>query len=68
MPRLMIFGLAVLHLGPAVAFGIHAFGCDGFSPALGVGYCEPMVSSFVWTTVAAWGAMALAVALLPRRA
>lgn len=54
MLRFLVYGLAVLHLGPAAAFAIHAFGCEGIDPALGNGYCEPMIASFAWTTVAAW--------------
>jgi hypothetical protein len=52
MLRILFHALAVLHLGPGIAFGLLAFGCDGVEPALG-GLCggSPMRFSVVATLV-----------------
>ena len=35
MLRALIYGLAILHLGPGLAFAVLAFGCDPSLPWLG---------------------------------
>jgi len=55
MLRILFHALAVLHLGPGIAFALLAFGCDGADPALG-GLCSaasPM-KFFIVVTLVSW--------------
>lgn len=54
MLRILFHALAVLHLGPGIAFVLLAFGCDGVAPPLG-GLCagSPM-RFFALATLAGW--------------
>ena len=54
MLRTLFHALAVLHLGPGIAFVMLAFGCNGLEPALG-GLCagSPM-RFFVVATLVGW--------------
>jgi hypothetical protein len=54
MIRSLVYGLAILHLGPALAFGLLAFGCEGSTPYL-VAVCgRSVVASFVSLTAVSW--------------
>ena len=54
MLRRLIEALAILHLGPGVAFAVLAFGCDDGATAPG-GLCGlPPLRAFLGLTVAAW--------------
>lgn len=65
--RLLFHALAVLHLGPGIAFALSAFGCEGSSPALG-GLCaaSPM-KFFSVATLVAWVVLGAVSAWLQRR-
>lgn len=54
MLRILFHALAVLHLGPGIAFVLLALGCDGLEPALG-GLCggSPM-RFFAVATLVGW--------------
>lgn len=70
MLRVLLQSLAVLHLGPALAFALIAFACEG-SPPYPISACESStLGSFAWLTVAVWLllAVALATVSLLRRA
>ncbi len=52
MLRILIHALAVLHLGPGIAFALLAFGCDSSQPLLGeVCRASPMKFFFVATLI-----------------
>lgn len=54
MLRALLYGLALLHLGPGLAFALLAFGCEGGSPFLGA-ICERSVlSSFALLSAGSW--------------
>lgn len=54
MLRALVYFLAVLHLGPGIAFAVLAFGCDPPQPLPG-GLCERGgFGSFLQITAAAW--------------
>lgn len=57
MLRLLLYGLAALHLGPGFAFAVLAFGCDPSAPALGTLCQARPLWPFVWLTLGAWAAM-----------
>ena len=52
--RALLYGLAILHLGPGVAFGVLAFGCEGAAPALGAVCNKGTLASFALLTVGSW--------------
>ena len=55
MFRLIVHSLAILHLGPGIAFAVLAFGCDGVAPLLGANACEgSSLKLFFAITVAGW--------------
>jgi len=54
MLRTIVLVLALLHLGPGLAFAIVAFGCDGATPALGNWCGRASISSFGKITVLIW--------------
>lgn len=67
MLRLLFHALAVLHLGPGIAFALLAFGCDGPDPALG-GLCGASpLRFFLAATAIAWVVLGLASFGLLRR-
>lgn len=70
MLRALLVGLAILHLGPGIAFVMLAFGCEGAQPALGEACGKNFFSSFALITAAAWLVLSLGLAavLLLRRA
>jgi len=54
MLRTLLAALALLHLGPGIAFAVLAFGCDGVAPALG-GWCaRSQLGTFGLITLAVW--------------
>ena len=57
MIRLLVTALALLHLGPAIAFGLVAFGCDGIEPALGNLCGESSLRAFAFFTAVAWAVL-----------
>ena len=66
MLRALIYGLAILHLGPGAAFAVLAFGCDPSLQWLGSACQQDTVRFFVGLTLAFWlmltlGAFALIV-------
>lgn len=67
MLRLLLAALAILHLGPGIAFALLAFGCDGAAPALGAVCGQGGFASFAWITVVAWGVLGVAYVLLRKR-
>ncbi len=71
MLRALLYGLAILHLGPGIAFAVLAFGCDPSQPALGAICQKDTISAFIGLTSIFWlvlsvGAVA-SVALRRRR-
>lgn len=65
MFRKLLLALALLHLGPAAAFALLAFGCDGSAPALGRSICgRGELAAFAWLTLLAWLLMGLGLAAL----
>ena len=70
MLRALLYGLAVLHLGPGIAFAVLAFGCDPSQPLLGA-FCEgDTLGRFLGLTASIWlvlGAGAVALLGLRRR-
>lgn len=60
MFRKLLLALALLHLGPGIAFALLAFGCDGMPPGLGGGICASAgLAGFAWLTLLAWLLMGL---------
>lgn len=54
MLRALVYGLAILHLGPGIAFAALAFGCDPAQPLLGA-LCERSgFGTFLQITAVAW--------------
>jgi hypothetical protein len=55
MMRMLLPGLALLHLGPGFAFALLAFGCDAAAPVLAAKVCGMSVfASFAGLTAGAW--------------
>ena len=60
MLRVVIYALAILHLGPGIAFAVLAFGC-GALPFLGA-ICEKSeLRAFAILTLGLWLAMSIGV-------
>lgn len=57
MLRGLIYGLAILHLGPGFAFVVVAFGCDTVNPLLGEICQQSSFAVFIKRTLAAWAVM-----------
>ncbi len=57
MLRGLIYGLAILHLGPGFAFAVVAFGCDTVNPLLGEVCQQDIFAVFIKLTLAAWAVM-----------
>jgi hypothetical protein len=63
MFRKLLLALALLHLGPGLAFALLAFGCDGTPPALTGGVCDGGgLGGFLWLTLLAWLLLGLGLA------
>ena len=54
MLRALLYGLAILHLGPGIAFAVLAFGCDPSRPMLGVVCQGNTLAVFLGLTLALW--------------
>jgi hypothetical protein len=63
MLRALIYGLAILHLGPGFAFAVLAFGCDTLDPVLGAMCQQDTFALFIKLTLAAWAAMIAGLAI-----
>lgn len=60
MFRALLGAITILHLGPGIAFGLLAFGCDGAGAAM-PGLCgRSGLSGFAWLTLGAWLVLGLA--------
>ena len=71
MLRALIYGLAILHLGPGLAFAVLAFGCDPSLPWLGPVCPKDTLRTFLVLTLVFWlmlSAGAVAQLALKRRA
>ena len=68
MLRILFHALAVLHLGPGIAFALLAFGCEGLEPALGLvcSATSPM-RFFGIVTLVSWVLLGTLSALMLRR-
>lgn len=70
MLRALLYGLAILHLGPGIAFAVLAFGCDPSQPLLGA-FCQgDTLGNFMGLTLTFWlvlGVGAIALVALRRR-
>ena len=64
MLRALLYGLAVLHLGPGIAFAVLAFGCDPSQPLLGALCLKDTLKTFLGLTVALWAVLGAGSALL----
>ena len=58
MFRVLIYALAILHLGPGIAFAVLAFGC-GEGAALGDICGKSEIKSFMVLTLGLWVIMGL---------
>ena len=54
MLRALIYGLAILHLGPGLAFAVLAFGCDPSLPWLGPVCQKDTIVTFLVLTLVFW--------------
>ena len=54
MLRALIYGLAILHLGPGLAFAVLAFGCDPSLPWLGQVCQKDTLGTFLVLTLVLW--------------
>ena len=63
MLRALIYGLAILHLGPGLAFAVVAFVCDGIEPLFDSVCQQDTFGAFIKLTLMAWGAMVTGVLL-----
>ena len=64
MLRALLYGLAILYLGPGIAFAVMAFGCDPLQPLLGAVCQGDTLRTFMGLTLIFWlvlgvGAVAL---------
>jgi hypothetical protein len=70
MLRALLYGLAILHLGPGIAFAVLAFGCDPSRPILGLVCQGNALKVFLGLTLVFWlllGAGTAVMLLLRRR-
>jgi hypothetical protein len=56
MLRVLLYALAILHLGPGIAFAVLAFGC-GDTPWLGAVCGRGEMPAFAWLTLGLWAVM-----------
>ncbi|HSH87416.1 MAG TPA: hypothetical protein VK958_09235 [Methylophilus sp.] len=62
MLRALIYGLAILHLGPGFAFAVVAFGCDTTDPLISI--CrQDTFAAFIKLTLLAWGVLIIGLLL-----
>ena len=54
MLRALLYGLAILHLGPGIAFAVLAFGCDPSQPLLGAICKKDTISAFIGLSSIVW--------------
>ena len=54
MLRALLYGLAILHLGPGIAFAVLAFGCDPSRPILGAVCQGNTLAVFLGLTLILW--------------
>jgi hypothetical protein len=54
MLRALLYGLAILHLGPGLAFAVLAFGCDPSRPILGAVCQGNTLAVFLGLTLVFW--------------
>lgn len=66
MLRALLYGLAILHLGPGIAFAVLAFGCDPTQPFLGAVCRNDTLKTFLGITLALWVALGVGAAALLR--
>ena len=66
MLRIVVHALAVLHLGPGIAFALLAFGCDASEPLLGSMCTANSLRFFVVVTLVCWVVLGAASAVLIR--
>jgi hypothetical protein len=62
MLRALLYGLAILHLGPGIAFAVLAFGCDPSRPILGAVCQGNTLAVFLGLTVTLWLALGVGTA------
>jgi hypothetical protein len=70
MLRALLYGLAILHLGPGLAFAVLSFGCDPTQPLLGALCRKDSIGAFIGLTLVLWlvlGAGAVASVAMRRR-
>lgn len=60
MLRAMLQGLAIFILGPVLAMGVLAIGCEGGSPALGNACGHNALHSLAFLTLAFWFVLVMA--------
>ena len=66
MLRIVVHALAVLHLGPGIAFALLAFGCDASEPLLGSMCTGSPLRFFIVLTLVSWAVLGAASAVLIR--
>jgi hypothetical protein len=67
MIRTLLAALAILHLGPGLAFAVLAFGCDGSGGGVPLVCGHNVLLSFVGLTVLGWLLLSVAWVLLQSR-
>lgn len=67
MLRILVHALAVLHLGPGIAFALLAFGCEGTPPPLGEACTAGPMRFFMVATGVGWLVLGGVSVLLLRR-
>ena len=63
MFRALMYSLAILHLGPGIAFATLAFGCSDAQPLLGALCAQDQLRAFAGITLGAWLALTAGLAL-----
>jgi len=66
MLRALLYGLAILHLGPGIAFAVLAFGCDPSQQWLGVVCQKDTLKTFLGLTLVLWVVLGVGAAVLLR--
>lgn len=59
MIRILVYALAILHLGPGIAFAVLAFGCDSGLPSFDALCGKSQMQSFVIITGVLWVVLGL---------
>lgn len=68
MLRILVTALALLHLGPGIAFALLAFGCDEGHAWLGAICAGSQLRNFALLTLGAWAVMVPVAVVWVRRA